>query len=65
VDVIRSAHIEATGARNGIGVVKLMGRHSGFIACPRRARLDGRGCGADPGDGVSARGCGRTAAIAP
>jgi 6-phosphofructokinase 1 len=33
VDVIRSAHIEATGARNGIGVVKLMGRHSGFIAC--------------------------------
>jgi 6-phosphofructokinase 1 len=33
VDVIQSAHIEATGARNGIGVVKLMGRHSGFIAC--------------------------------
>jgi 6-phosphofructokinase 1 len=33
VDVIRSAHVEATGARNGIGVVKLMGRHSGFIAC--------------------------------
>jgi 6-phosphofructokinase 1 len=33
VEVIRSAHIEATGARNGIGVVKLMGRHSGFIAC--------------------------------
>ena len=33
VDVIRGAHIEATGALNGIGVVKLMGRHSGFIAC--------------------------------
>jgi 6-phosphofructokinase 1 len=33
VDVIRSAHAEATGAKNGIGVVKLMGRHSGFIAC--------------------------------
>jgi 6-phosphofructokinase 1 len=33
VDVIRSAHVEAQGARNGIGVVKLMGRHSGFIAC--------------------------------
>jgi 6-phosphofructokinase 1 len=32
-DVIRSAHVEATGAKNGIGVVKLMGRHSGFIAC--------------------------------
>ncbi len=26
------AHVEATGARNGIGLVKLMGRESGFIA---------------------------------
>ena len=33
VEVIRSAHVEANGARNGIGLVKLMGRHSGFIAC--------------------------------
>ncbi|KYF88210.1 diphosphate--fructose-6-phosphate 1-phosphotransferase [Sorangium cellulosum] len=33
VDVIRSAHVEASGAKNGIGLVKLMGRHSGFIAC--------------------------------
>ena len=33
VEVIRSAHVEAKGAKNGIGVVKLMGRHSGFIAC--------------------------------
>jgi 6-phosphofructokinase 1 len=33
VDVIRAAHVEATGARNGIGLVKLMGRHSGFVAC--------------------------------
>ena len=33
VDVIRSAHVEARCAANGIGVVKLMGRHSGFIAC--------------------------------
>jgi 6-phosphofructokinase 1 len=32
-EAIRSAHIEATGARNGIGLVKVMGRHSGFIAC--------------------------------
>ena len=24
--------MEARGARNGIGLVKLMGRHSGFIA---------------------------------
>ncbi len=31
--MIRSAHVEANGARNGIGLVKLMGRHSGFIAC--------------------------------
>ena len=30
--VINSAHIEAIGARNGIGLVKLMGRDSGFIA---------------------------------
>ena len=30
--VIRAANAEATGARNGIGLVKLMGRHSGFIA---------------------------------
>jgi 6-phosphofructokinase 1 len=29
---IYSAHVEAIGARNGIGLVKLMGRHSGFIA---------------------------------
>jgi len=27
-----SAHVEAEGARNGIGLVKLMGRESGFIA---------------------------------
>jgi len=30
--VINSAHQEALGAWNGIGLVKLMGRHSGFIA---------------------------------
>ena len=30
--VIRCAHIEANGAFNGIGLVKLMGRDSGFIA---------------------------------
>ncbi|MFH1136454.1 MAG: ATP-dependent 6-phosphofructokinase [Pseudomonadota bacterium] len=30
--VIRSAHTEALGAPNGIGLVKLMGRDSGFIA---------------------------------
>ncbi len=32
VDAIYSAHIEAEGAQNGIGLVKLMGRYSGFIA---------------------------------
>ncbi|NDY42732.1 ATP-dependent 6-phosphofructokinase [Dissulfurirhabdus thermomarina] len=31
-EAIRSAHTEAVGAPNGIGLVKLMGRHSGFIA---------------------------------
>ncbi len=29
---IYAAHTEAIGARNGIGLVKLMGRHAGFIA---------------------------------
>ena len=29
---IYSAHTEAAGARNGVGLVKLMGRESGFIA---------------------------------
>lgn len=29
---IIAAHAEAKGARNGVGLVKLMGRHSGFIA---------------------------------
>ena len=33
VEVIRSARVEAMGARYGIGLVKLMGRHSGFVAC--------------------------------
>ncbi len=32
VEAISSAHVEASGAPNGIGLVKLMGRHSGFIA---------------------------------
>ena len=31
-DAIRGAHVEATGGPNGIGLVKLMGRHAGFIA---------------------------------
>ncbi len=29
---ISAAHVEAVGARNGVGLVKLMGRESGFIA---------------------------------
>jgi len=31
-DVIRNAHVEAKGTAGGIGLVKLMGRDSGFIA---------------------------------
>ena len=31
-DIIRNAHNEASGAFNGIALVKLMGRDSGFIA---------------------------------
>jgi len=33
LEAIDGAHREAEGAPNGIGLVKLMGRHSGFIAC--------------------------------
>jgi len=29
---LSSAHVEAKGAPNGVGLVRLMGRHSGFIA---------------------------------
>ena len=32
VEAIASAHVEAKGAPNGVGLVRLMGRHSGFIA---------------------------------
>lgn len=32
-EAVRSAHSEAESAYNGIGIVKVMGRHSGFIAC--------------------------------
>lgn len=30
---IRAAHVEAKSSPNGVGLVKLMGRQSGFIAC--------------------------------
>ncbi len=32
-DVIEVAHVEAKGAVQGVGLVKLMGRDAGFIAC--------------------------------
>ena len=32
IQAIRSAHIEAEGTASGIGMVRLMGRHSGYIA---------------------------------
>jgi 6-phosphofructokinase 1 len=32
-DSIKSAHTEASSTPHGVGLVKLMGRHSGFIAC--------------------------------
>jgi len=31
-EILRGAHVEAVGAPNGIGLVKLMGRDAGFIA---------------------------------
>jgi len=33
VEVVHAAHTEAVSSRNGVGLLKLMGRHSGFIAC--------------------------------
>jgi 6-phosphofructokinase 1 len=33
VKAVSCAHVEATSAYNGIGLIKLMGRESGFIAC--------------------------------
>ena len=32
VEAINAAHVEALGAPNGVGLVRLMGRHSGFVA---------------------------------
>ena len=32
-EVIRAAHVEAKASPNGVGLVKLMGRHSGVIVC--------------------------------
>ena len=32
VEAITAAHVEAQGAPNGVGLVKLMGRHAGFVA---------------------------------
>jgi 6-phosphofructokinase 1 len=33
VQAVQCAYIEATGSMNGIGLIRLMGRDSGFIAC--------------------------------
>ena len=33
VKAVTCAHVESLGSRNGVGVVKLMGRDSGFITC--------------------------------
>lgn len=33
VEAVRAAHVEATGSFNGVGLLKLMGRDSGFISC--------------------------------
>lgn len=32
VEAIRAGNIEAEGAENGVGLIKVMGRHSGFVA---------------------------------
>jgi 6-phosphofructokinase 1 len=41
-DAIRAAHVEAVGTPNGVGLVHLMGRNSGFIAAS--AALASREC---------------------
>jgi len=38
VDVIKSAHVEAKGAKNGVGLVKCMGRHSASSPATPRSR---------------------------
>ena len=40
-DIIRNAHNEAVGAYNGIALVKLMGRDSGFIAASAALSISG------------------------
>ena len=40
IGAIRSAHLEAQGAPNGIGLVKLMGRHSGYLAASAALALN-------------------------
>lgn len=41
VDVVNAAHVEAFCAVNGIGIVKVMGRQSGFIAAHTALALTG------------------------
>ena len=49
-----AAKVEAASARRGLGIVKLMGRHSGFIAMQARGSLGAlwgcllRGLGSSP-----------------
>lgn len=33
VQAVKAAHVEASGSFNGVGLLKLMGRDSGFISC--------------------------------
>ncbi len=39
-EVLRGGHVEARSAENGIAIVKLMGRHTGFIAAGAAAASD-------------------------
>ena len=56
-----AAHVEAKASPNGVGLVKLMGRHSGFIACYASLRQERRQLRADPRGAVRARRRGRAA----
>ena len=47
-EAIHAAHTEAVGSPNGIGLVKLMGRYSGFIAATACLALQGSQLCSDP-----------------
>ena len=52
---IQAARVEAQSAVNGVGLVRVMGRHSGFIACYAALANHDADFVLDPGGSVRAR----------